>query len=217
MKSGFFHWESRRCEDYFHQDILAVNLHLPFIFTGTACPSRNNHLYFTSLISVLEPLKFLAEQMAQLVFHITSAKAIASQVLGSTPDPSHWRDNFERGVETLNYFKQVLNSLHPTGYNYPVYMDNFFQYFTSTGTVHQGPKAKRRKTTSGIPAPTQTLSEELRKVNLHRVHQQVNLHPCIFQVLLQFNRTCMLMIVIMLKLPTQSTTPSLKFLSVPLI
>ena len=89
-----------------------------------------------------------------------SAKAITSQVLGSTPNHSHWRDNFERGVETLNYFKQVLNSLHPTGYNYPVYMDNFFQYFTSTGTVHKGPKAKRRKTTSGIPAPTQTPSEE---------------------------------------------------------
>ena len=117
-------------------------------------------MYFTSLISVLEPLKFLAEQMAQLVFYITSAKVIASQVLGSTPDPSHWRDNFERGVETLKYFKQVLNSLHPTGYNYPVYMDNFFQYFTLTGTVHQCPKAKRRKTTSGIPAPTQTPSEE---------------------------------------------------------
>ena len=38
-------------------------------------------------------------------------------------------------------------------------MDNFFQYFTSTGTVHKGPKAKRRKT-SGIPAPTQTPEEE---------------------------------------------------------
>ena len=102
---------------------------------------------------------FLAEQMAQLVFHITSAKAIASQVFGSTPDPSHWRDNFERGVETLNYFKQVLTSLHPTGYNYPVYMHNFFEYFTSTGTVHQGPKPKRRKTTLGIPGPTQTPEE----------------------------------------------------------
>ena len=39
-------------------------------------------------------------------------------------------------------------------------MDNFFQYFTSTGSVHQGPKAKRRETTSGIPVPTQTPSEE---------------------------------------------------------
>ena len=155
--------------------------------------------------------------MAQLVFHITSSKAIASQVLGSTPDPSHWRGNFERGVETLNYFKQVLTSLHPTGYNDPVYMDNFFQYFTSTGTVHQGPKAKRRKQHQASQPPPKLLLKKLRKVNLHRVHQQVNLHPCMFQVLLQFKRNCMLMIVIMLKLPTQSTTPSLKFLSAPLI
>ena len=59
------------------------------------------------------------------------------------------------------------------------------------------------------------LQKKLRKVNLHRFHQQVKLHPCIFQVLLQFNRNCMFMIVIMLKLPTQSITPSLKFLSAP--
>ena len=150
-------------------------------------------------------MKFLAEQMAQLVFHITSAKAIASQVLGSTPNLSHWRDNFERGVETLNYFKQVLNSLHPTGYNYPVYMANFFQYFTSTGTVHQGPKAKRRKTTSGIPAPTQTPSEETEESQPPQGPPASQ--PCIFQVLLQFNRTCMLMIVIMMKLPNRSITP----------
>ena len=39
-------------------------------------------------------------------------------------------------------------------------MDKFFHYFTGTGTVTEGPKSKRRKTTSGIPAPTQTPSEE---------------------------------------------------------
>ena len=154
--------------------------------------------------------------MAQLVFHITSAKAIALQVLGSTPDPSHWRDNFERGVETLNYFKQLLASLHPTGYNYPVYMDNFFEYFTSTGTVHQGPKPKRRKTTSSIPGLTQTPGET-EESQPPQGPPGSQTAPLYFQVLLQFNRNCMLMNVIMLKLPTQSITPSLKFFSVPLI
>ena len=98
--------------------------------------------------------------MSLLIFHVTSAKAIASQVLAATPDPSHWRDSFERGAETLRCFKQVLQSLHPTGYNYPVQMDKFFHYFTGTGTVTEGPKPKRRKTISGTPAPTQTSSEE---------------------------------------------------------
>ena len=39
-------------------------------------------------------------------------------------------------------------------------MDKFFHYFTGTGTVPAEPKPKRRKTTSGTPAHTQTPSEE---------------------------------------------------------
>ena len=110
-------------------------------------------------------MKFIAEQMAQLLYHITAAKAISSQVLAATPDPSHWRDSFERGVETLNYVKQVVQSLHPTGYNYPVYMDTFFNFHTQTGVITEGPRAKRRRTTSGAPstqasAPSQEIEEQ---------------------------------------------------------
>ena len=120
---------------------------------------------FYIIFSVLEPVKFIAEQMAQLLYHITAAKAISSQVLAATPDPSHWRDSFERGVETLNYAKQVVQSLHPTGYNYPVYMDTFFNFHTQTGVITEGPRAKRRRTTSGVQstqasAPSQEIEEQ---------------------------------------------------------
>ena len=111
----------------------------------------------------MEPQKFLAEQLGQLLFHVTSAKSIASQVLASTPDPSHWRDSFQRGTDTLNYFKHVLSSLHSSGFNYPVYMQDFFSYYTPTGSISQGPVPKRRKTSGeGVPTltPTPTTAAE---------------------------------------------------------
>ena len=136
--------------------------------------------------------------MSQLIFHVTSAKAIASQVLAATPDPSHWRDSFERGAETLNYFKQVLQCLHPTGYNYPVQMDKFFHYFTGTGTVTEWPNPRGEKQHQ-VPQPLpKLLLKKLSKLSLHRVHQQVNLQTCIDQALHPSNRTCMPMIAIML-------------------
>ena len=113
---------------------------------------------------MLEPQKFIAEQMSQLLLHLTSAKAIASQVLAATPDPSHWRTSLQRGTDTLNYFKQVLQHLHNTGFNYPVYMQDFFSYFTPTGSITEGPTPKRRKTTGGVPplppAPTQSAAAQ---------------------------------------------------------
>ena len=113
---------------------------------------------------MLEPQKFIAEQMSQLLFHVTSAKAIASQVLAATPDLSHWRDSLQRGTDTLNYFKQVLQSLHNTGFNYPVYMQDFLSYFTPTGSITEGPTPKRRKPTGGVPppppAPTQSAAAQ---------------------------------------------------------
>ena len=86
---------------YFHQDV----------------PSWQKYSFQTLILSVLEPQKFIAEQMSQLLFHVTSAKAIASQVLAAIPDPYHWRDSFQGGTDTLNYLKQVLQSLHSTGFN----------------------------------------------------------------------------------------------------
>ena len=112
----------------------------------------------------MEPQKFLAEQLGQLLFHVTSAKSIASQVLAATPDPSHWRDSFQRGTDTLNYFKQVLSSLHSSGFNYPVYMQDFFSYYTPTGSIRQGPVPKRRKTSRGgtnSNSPQTTAAEDV--------------------------------------------------------
>ena len=136
-------------------------------------------------------MKFIAEQMARLLYHLTAAKAISSQVLAATPDPSHWKDSFERGVETLNYAKQVVQSLHPTGYNYPKYMDTFFNFHTQAGVITEGPRAKRR-TTSGVPSTQASApSQEIEDQETQQTEPPqgpplpVNHQICIGQVLLQ--------------------------------
>ena len=35
-------------------------------------------------------------------------------------------------------------------------MQDFFSYYTSTGSISQGPVPKRRKTSGGVPTPTPT-------------------------------------------------------------
>ena len=127
--------------------------------------------------------------MAQLLYHLTAAKAISSQVLAATPDPSHWRDSFERGVETLNYAKQVVQSLHPTGYDYLVYMDTFFH--TQTGIITEGPRAKEEGQPLGyhqhkqVPPLRKLKSRKLSKLNHLKAPLPVKHQTCTGQVLLQ--------------------------------
>ena len=80
----------------------------------------------------------LSEQLAQLNFHINSARQITSTILTCTPDPSVWRDKMVSVSDTLNYVKQVTAGLHCSGYNYKVYMSDFFNYDTPTGPVQHG-------------------------------------------------------------------------------
>ena len=59
---------------------------------------------------------------------------------------------------TLNHVKQVTNGLHSSGYNYKVYMSNFFHYDTPTGQAQHGPPAERKKAapaaaTQSVPSP----------------------------------------------------------------
>ena len=97
---------------------------------------------------VLEPQEFLSEQLAQLKFHVTSAMQVASTISKSTPDPSVWRHKMVKVADTLNYINQSTKSLHSSGYNYTVFMDDFFNYDTSTGLVEHGPPTKRKRTTT---------------------------------------------------------------------
>ena len=61
--------------------------------------------------------------------------------------------------DTLNYVKQITAGLHSSGYNYQVYMSDFFNYDRPTGPVQNGPPPKRKKST---PSSTQSVppSEE---------------------------------------------------------
>ena len=108
-------------------------------------------------VTVLEPQKFLSEQLTLLQFHITSARDITSTILSCTPDPSVQTDKMVKVSDTLNYVKQVTNGLHRLGYNYKLHISDFF-YDTSTGQVQHGPHAKRKKAapaaaTQSIPSP----------------------------------------------------------------
>ena len=58
-------------------------------------------------------------------------------------------------ADTLNYINQSTKSLHSSGYNYTVFMDDFFSYDTSTGLVEHGPPTNRKRTataTQSVPA-----------------------------------------------------------------
>ena len=61
--------------------------------------------------------------------------------------------------DTLNYVKQVTAGLHCSGYNYQVYMSDFFNYDTPTGPVQHEPLTQRKRST---PSSTQSVppSEE---------------------------------------------------------
>ena len=79
----------------------------------------------------------------------------ASTILKSTPDPSVWRHKMVKVADHLNYINQSTKSLHSSGYNYTVFMDDFFNYDTSTGLVEHGPPTKRKRTataTQSVPA-----------------------------------------------------------------
>ena len=84
-----------------------------------------------------------------------------------------------------------MQSLHTTGYNYPVYMDIFFNFHTQTGVITEGPQAKRRRTTSGVPstqasAPSQEIEEqETQQTEPPQAPLPVNHQICTGQVLLQ--------------------------------
>ena len=108
---------------------------------------------------MLEPQKVLSEQLAQLNFHISSARQVTSIILACTFDPSVWRDKMVNVSDTLNYVKQVVAGLHCSGYNYQVYMSDFFNYDTQTGPVQHGSPPQKEKST---PSSTQSVppSEE---------------------------------------------------------
>ena len=115
--------------------------------------------------------------MAQLTFHVKSAMEVASTILKSTPHQSVWRDKMVTVADTLNYINQSTTSLHSSGYNYNVFMDEFFNYHTSTGLVQHGPPTKRkRSSTSTLSVPPeeeqQTPEEETATV-FQATHQPI--------------------------------------------
>ena len=129
---GYFHWNRPSWQKYPPK--------LYFLSTISQNCKQN-------FITVLEPQKVLSEQLAQLNFHIISARQITSTILTCTPDPSVWRDEMVNVSYTLNHVKQVTAGLHCSGYNYQVYMSDFFNYDTLTGPVQHGPPPKRKKST----------------------------------------------------------------------
>ena len=102
---------------------------------------------------------------------------VASTILKSTPHQSVWRDKMVTVADTLNYINQSTTSLHSSGYNYNVFMDEFFNYHTSTGLVQHGPPTKRkRSSTSTLSVPPeeeqQTPEEETATV-FQATHQPI--------------------------------------------
>ena len=133
----------------------------------------------------------LSEQLAQLNFHITSAREITSTILACTPDPSVWRDQMVNVSDTLNYIKQVTAGLPSSGYNYKVYMNNFFNYDTPTGPVQHGPLPTKRKkstptSTQSVPPSEEQATPERATANLC---SKLHIH--------QFNNQSTILIVIM--------------------
>ena len=128
-------------------------------------------------LTVLEPQKFLSEQMAQLTFHVKSAMQVASTILKSTPHHSVWRDKMVTVADTLNYINQSTTSLHSSGYNYNVFMDDFFNYHTSTGLVEHGPPTKRKRSSTSTqsvpPEEEQQTPEEQTATVFQATHQPI--------------------------------------------
>ena len=149
----------------------------------------------------MEPQKFLAEQLRHLLFHVTSAKSIASQVLAATPDTSHWRDSFQRGTDTLNYFKQVLSSVHSSGFNYPLTCKISSVTTLPLGVFVRVQSPKEGKPVGGgyqLQLPPQQLQLKMfQKPSLQRVHQKVKLLICIGLPMPPSSSHYMLMIVTM--------------------
>ena len=138
-------------------------------------------------IALLEPQKILSEQLVQLNFHITSARDITSTILACTPDPSVWRDKMVNVSDTLNYIKQVTAGLHSSGYNYKVYMNDFFSYDTPTGSVQHGPPLKGKSQLSLQLSlflhqkNRQLLKEQLlvcSKLHIHQFNNQCTNYDC---------------------------------------
>ena len=108
-------------------------------------------------------------------------------------------------ADTLNYINQSTKSLHSSGYNYTVFMDDFFNYDTSTGLVEHGPPTKRKWTataTQSVPAEEapQTPEEQTATV-FQATHQPIK------QDKYPLNKINITMTVIMLISICQSTTP----------
>ena len=103
-----------------------------------------------------------------------------------------------RVADTLNYINQSTKSLHSSGYNYTVFMDDFFNYDTSTGLVEHGPPTKRKRTATATQSSLQKRHHKLLKSKL-----QLSSRP-LTSPLKKINIT---MTVIMLISICQSTTP----------